>query len=185
MPMNLFSNHRYCRILCACVCLCVLMGLFKSCPIYIATPHYPYCLHYCPEVRCSFPHWALSSRWPNMPQDGRQADMLGENGLFALSLLYWGHRMLAGALGLGWFQTAARFPVSKQLISFFNTQLPQHQAQVKVTSLVCWSASSIGIAINAVLLNKPNFDLCFRVCVFWHFTAVELKSLQQMLLRLN
>lgn len=86
--------------------------------------------------------------------------------------------MLAGALGLGWFQTAACFPVSKQLISFFNTQLPQHQAQVKVTSLACWSASSIGIAINAVLLNKPNFDLCFRV--WWHFTAVELKFLQQM-----
>lgn len=73
MPINLFSNHRYCRILCAGVCLCVLMGLFKSCPIYIAMPHYPYCLHYCPEVRCSFPHWGLSSRWPNMPQDGRQA----------------------------------------------------------------------------------------------------------------
>lgn len=76
-----------------------------------------------------------------MPQDGRQADRLGERGLLALSLLHRGHRMLAGTLGPGYFQTAACVPVSKQLISFFNTQLPQHQDQVKVTSLACWSAS--------------------------------------------
>lgn len=45
-----------------------------------------------------------------MPWDGRQADRLGQWRLFALSLLYWGHRMLAGALGLGWFQTACSLP---------------------------------------------------------------------------
>lgn len=39
-------------------------------------------------------------------------------------------------LGLGWLQNAAGFPGSEQLSSFFNTQLPQHQAQVKVTSPV-------------------------------------------------
>lgn len=43
---------------------------------------------------------------------------------------------VGAALGLGWLQTAAGFPGSEQLSSFFNTQLPQHQAQVKVTSPV-------------------------------------------------
>ncbi|KAK1893916.1 NAD(P)H-quinone oxidoreductase subunit 5 chloroplastic, partial [Dissostichus eleginoides] len=61
------------------------------------------------------------------PTCPRMADRLREGGLLALSLLYWGPRML----GPWWFQTAACVPVSKQLISFFNTQLPQHQAQVK------------------------------------------------------
>lgn len=56
-----------------CMCICVRMGLFKSCSTCMATPHYPYCLLLCPEVGCSSPHWAQLSRWPNMPQDGRQA----------------------------------------------------------------------------------------------------------------
>lgn len=43
---------------------------------------------------------------------------------------------VGAALGLGWLQTAAGFPGSEQLSSFFSTQLPQHQAQVKVTSAV-------------------------------------------------
>lgn len=71
-----------------------------------------------------------------MPQDGRRA---GKEGAVRSVFIVLGHCMLAGALGLGLFQTAACVPVSKQLISFFKTQLPQHQAQVKVTSLACWS----------------------------------------------
>lgn len=69
-----------CSVCCVCVCISVRMGLFKSCSTCMATPHYPYCLLLCPEVGCGSPHWAQSSRWPNMPQDGRQTDRLGEKG---------------------------------------------------------------------------------------------------------
>lgn len=44
--------------------------------------------------------------------------------------------MPVAALGPGCFQAAAHVPVSKQLISFFNTQLPEHQ--VKVTCSAVW-----------------------------------------------
>lgn len=74
-------------------------------------------------------------------QAGRQAG--GREGGCSLCLYCAGatERLLVHR-GPGWFQTAACVPVSKQLISFFNTQLPQHQAQVKVTSLACWRGLS-------------------------------------------
>lgn len=76
-----------------------------------------------------------------MPRDGEQTDVRGEQGGgveggFHSVFIAPGPPCVGAALGLGWLQTAAGFPGSEQLSSFFNTQLHQHQAQVKVTSPV-------------------------------------------------
>lgn len=74
-------------------------------------------------------------RWRADRRAGRAVGGGGGGGGFALSLL---HRATVCRRGAGprVVETAAGFPGSEQLSSFFNTQLPQHQAQVKVTSPV-------------------------------------------------
>lgn len=125
-----------------CMCICVRMGLFKSCSTCMARlithTAFFFALKW-GAAPLTGPSCQGDPTCPRMA--GRQADRLGERGLFTLSLLYGAHRMLPGTLDPGYFQTAVYIPVSKQLISFFNKQLPQHQAQVKVTSLACWCVS--------------------------------------------
>lgn len=74
-----------------------------------------------------------------MRRDGKQTDMWVEpRGEGPCCLYCTGATMCSRGTGP---RVLAGFPGSEQLSSFFNPPLPQHQAQVKVTSLVCRSAS--------------------------------------------
>lgn len=123
-------------------CLCALMGLFKKLSHLHSSASLPRLPLSLPRSRARFLSPGPVGRQgdPTCPE---MASRQTCGGAFALSLLHRGPPCVAVAQGLRWLQTAAGFPESKQLSSFFNRQLPQHQAQVKVTSFVWRSASSI------------------------------------------